>query len=181
MVQVCLNKVKKFLLLNRGLGKKMYKPSKETKKKISNSLKLYFEDSKVKEKLSKLNSGINNPNYGNNLSYKMREKLHNLRVGKRNPSWKNGKYVKGYNFVFNKKFKNAIKIRDNACMICGSNNNLGVHHIDYNKLNSIKENCICLCYNCHAKTNFNRGNWMTFFQSLLKERYNYSYIEVIKI
>lgn len=66
-------------------------------------------------------------------------------------------------------------------MICGSNNRLSIHHIDYNKLNTIKENCVCLCNSCHTKTNFNREHWTKFFQSLMKERYGYDYINLIGI
>jgi hypothetical protein len=60
-------------------------------------------------------------------------------------NWQGGKSFEPYNKEFNKSFKEQIKLRDNSCVICGSNYRLSVHHIDYNKLNSIKENCICLC------------------------------------
>lgn len=77
------------------------------------------------------------------------------------------------NVNFTKAFKEAIKIRDYACVICGSSNRLQIHHIDYNKLNTTKENCVALCLSCHMKTNYNRKQWTSFFKSLLNERYNY--------
>lgn len=46
-----------------------------------------------------------------------------------------------------------------------------------NKLNSLPQNCVCLCNSCHSKTNFNRVHWIKFFQSLLAERYGYKYDE----
>ena len=49
------------------------------------------------------------------------------------------------------------------------------HHINYDKKLTIKENCITLCNQCHAKTNFNRTQWTIFFQSLLTEKYGYKY------
>lgn len=88
-------------------------------------------------------------------------------------NWQGGKSFEKWGINFNKTFKELIKLRDHTCVICGGENKLQVHHIDYNKLNSIKENCVALCVNCHMKTNFNRKQWTSFFQSLLNERYNY--------
>jgi hypothetical protein len=98
----------------------------------------------------------------------------------KHPNWKGGKSFEKWGKNFTEIFKEAIKLRDHACVICGSENRLQVHHIDYNKLNTIKENCITLCISCHMKTNFNRKQWTSFFQSLLKERYNYNVICVIE-
>ena len=65
-------------------------------------------------------------------------------------------------------------------MLCGVhreklNRALDVHHIDYNKLLTIPQNCISLCKNCHTKTNCNRKHWIKFFQNLLREKYGYKY------
>ena len=65
-------------------------------------------------------------------------------------------------------------------MLCGIhkerlNRALDIHHINYNKLLTISENCISLCNSCHTKTNENREHWTKFFQSLLAEKYNYKY------
>lgn len=71
--------------------------------------------------------------------------------------------------------------RDNQiCMMClihreKLNEALNIHHINYNKLLSIPQNCISLCRVCHPKTNFNRKQWIEFFQSLLSNKYNYEY------
>ncbi len=102
--------------------------------------------------------------------------------GEKSWSWKGGKSFEPYDKSFNNKFKRAIRRRDNQiCMICvihreKLNRNLDVHHINYDKLLSIPQNCITLCKCCHIKTNFNREQWTPFFQSLLSERYGYEYL-----
>jgi hypothetical protein len=65
-------------------------------------------------------------------------------------------------------------------MNCGKhreklNRALDVHHINYDKLLSVPENCCALCKRCNVEVNFNRKQWIPFFQSLLAERYGYEY------
>ncbi|MCX6748481.1 MAG: HNH endonuclease signature motif containing protein [Candidatus Pacearchaeota archaeon] len=84
-----------------------------------------------------------------------------------------------------KSFMKDIRERDGCCMLC----NIGfddlkllkrrnsIHHINYDKSLSVKENCIVLCNPCHSKTNFNREQWINFFQSLLSKKYGYNYSE----
>lgn len=70
-----------------------------------------------------------------------------------------------YPRVFNKKLK--IKIRDNnKCQLCGSEENLEVHHIDYIKKNCDENNLITLCRKCHNITHDNRGFWTQVFIGL---------------
>ncbi|KKL23575.1 hypothetical protein LCGC14_2423960, partial [marine sediment metagenome] len=74
-----------------------------------------------------------------------------------------------------------IRRRDNQiCMLCKIhreklNKTLDVHHIDYDKLLSLPQNCVSLCKSCHMKTNHNRKQWKYFFQSLLNKLYDYHY------
>ena len=102
--------------------------------------------------------------------------------GNKNPNWNNGSSFEPYDKTFNNKFKRAIRKRDNqVCMMCGihreklKNSFLNVHHINYDKLLSVPQNCITLCVSCHTKTNSNRKHWTKFFQDLLSERYGYKY------
>ena len=37
------------------------------------------------------------------------------------------------------------------------------NHIDYDKKNCNSDNLITLCRSCHRKTNFNRENWIKYF------------------
>ena len=117
---------------------------------------------------------------------KMRENHHKLK-GETHPNWQGGLSLRGYTFDFSKQFKKKIRERDNhCCVICNKlqeelTQKLNVHHIDYDKKNTFPQNCLSLCRECHSKTNFNRNHWKLFFQSLLKERYNYEYTEDQKI
>ncbi|MBU0958387.1 MAG: HNH endonuclease [Nanoarchaeota archaeon] len=98
-------------------------------------------------------------------------------------NWNSGSSFEPYDKFFNDKFKRAIRKRDNqVCMACGIHREklsraLDIHHISYDKLVSIPQNCISLCSSCHMKTNYNREHWIKFFQSLLAERYKYEYSE----
>ena len=85
-----------------------------------------------------------------------------------------GKSCEPYDKGFTKNLKNIIRKRDNyTCQICGKTetkkeNNFSIHHIDYNKKNSIIENLITLCSSCHSKTNSKRKR--AYWSSFLKEK-----------
>jgi len=87
-----------------------------------------------------------------------------------NSSWLGGKSFEPYGNKFNDELKEKIRKRDNyTCQECGyAQEELGyalsVHHIDYNKKNSILDNLVSLCKSCHQKTNFNREDWINYFQ-----------------
>lgn len=56
-----------------------------------------------------------------------------------------------------KKWKHAVFVRDNnTCQMCGSTKNLEAHHIkekiNYPELQYDVNNGICLCHDCHRKT-----------------------------
>lgn len=100
------------------------------------------------------------------------------------PNWLGGKSFEPYTDEFDNNFRKKIRERDNQiCMLCNIHREkldreLSVHHVDYNKLLTIPQNCISICLSCHMKTNFNRKHWTKFFQSLLAERYDYNYSEL---
>lgn len=102
-------------------------------------------------------------------------------------NWKEGKSIEPYTFDFNETFKERIRKRDNhCCLTCNRMQEelgykLSVHHIDYDKKNSLPQNCVSLCRQHHVDTNYNREHWKKFFQSLLTEKYNYEYTEDQKI
>jgi hypothetical protein len=112
-------------------------------------------------------------------------------------NWKGGLSKLPYSFNFDNVFKKSIRIRDGLiCIKCGMKEEdsvclfkraLHVHHINYNKKDTVKENCCALCNRCNSEVNFNRSSWTKFFQSLLTERYDYQYndkgevIQVINI
>ncbi len=149
--------------------KKGFKHSEETKIKMSKSQKGRKLSEEHKRKISMAHKGKQlNPNTM-------------FKKGNKHPSWKGGKSIEHYDESFNNKFKRAIRKRDNqVCMLCFIHKEklkkaLGVHHINYDKLLSIPQNCISLCNSCHMKTNFNRKHWIKLFQSILNEKYGYEY------
>jgi len=105
--------------------------------------------------------------------------------------WEKFICLEEYGLKFNKKFKEAIRIRDAfLCLKCNMREEdslillkrrLACHHIDYDKQNSIPENCCALCQRCNLEVNANRIHWTKFFQSMLAERYGYKYSEDAKI
>ncbi len=142
----------------------------------------------IKNKMAKRKIGVGNIGMnGKNHSSESRDKMSRNRKGKycleKHPNWQGGKSFEPYTKEFNNKFKRSIRKRDNQiCMLCRIHREkckraLDVHHINYDKQLSIPENCISLCWNCHLKTNFNRKNWIYFFQSLLSKKYGYKYSE----
>jgi len=141
-------------------------------------IKLYNSQKEVKDISKKFNCSIG-------VIYKVLNKhniiLRDRPLGKDNWAWKGGKSFEPYDKTFNLKFKKEIRKRDNQiCTLCNIhreklNEALTVHHINYDKFLSIKENCVSLCRKCHGKTNNNREEWINFFQSLLSKRYGYEY------
>ena len=111
----------------------------------------------------------------------VRKKIGLAVTGEKNGQWQDGKSFEPYTKEFNNRFKRSVRKRDNQiCMLCGihrekSSKTLCVHHINYDKELSVPQNCLCLCNSCHTKTNSNRKYWISFFQSLLSEKYGYEY------
>lgn len=136
-------------------------------------------------------AGKNNPNYGKKHSQETKEKIRQKRKGgklseehkakikqntpsgKESPHWQGG--IAPYPAQWNGEIRDIVRERDKyVCRMCGMkqsvlngcNKKLDVHHIDYDRNNLDPENLITLCRRCHSKTNYNRDDWMNFFQSL---------------
>ena len=135
-----------------------------------------------KRKMSLIKKGLKSNMKGKKQKLETRKKMSAIKQDINVKDWK-GFSREPYDQKWNNKFKRAIRKRDNQiCMLCEIhreklNRALHIHHINYNKKLTIPQNCICLCHGCHSKTNTNRKFWVTFFQSLLKDRYNYNYKE----
>ena len=93
-------------------------------------------------------------------------------VGEDSSQWCGGKSFEDYDIKFNNKLKNEIRVRDNyTCCICGLVSikpALDIHHIDYNKKNSKKENLISLCHSCHAKIQNGNEERRTYLENIVK-------------
>ncbi len=66
------------------------------------------------------------------------------------------------------KIRKLICQRDqHTCQECGvsisDGKRINVHHIDYDITNNNPDNLISLCSSCHTKTNFNRIDWINYF------------------
>jgi len=94
------------------------------------------------------------------------------RTREKSSNWLGGISKEPYSFDFTRELKELIRKRDNyTCQICSKKQiedmiPFPTHHIDYNKKNSNSDNLITLCKSCHSKTNFNRNNWIKYFNNL---------------
>jgi len=159
----------------------------EIAKKVSESLKSYLKEH-PEERI-----GENNAFYGKNHTEEYKKYAKESKIGKRSYNeeqyikkienqpygenhhfWKGGISFGEYSSDFNSKLKKEIKIRDNyTCCVCDKETQkLSIHHIDYDKKNSSKENLISLCNSCHSKTNIKREHWIKFFESIMLEKYD---------
>lgn len=126
-------------------------------------------------------------NKGKKWSEKARQKMSETRIrlklseGENHPLFNNWSSLLPYDKNFNEKTKEEIRARDNkCCMLCGIKQEklrlaLAVHHIDYDKKNTKKDNCVSLCNRCHSLTNTNRKKWSCMFRQKLVELYGYDY------
>ena len=160
--------------------------SEDHKANISKGIKGRILTEKHKLRIGQSNKGRISPMKGRENKWgrhseETKAKWSKERIGDKNANWQGGKSFEPYTPDFNKAFRESIRERDNhCCVICNRSQEelkykLHTHHVDYDKLNSFPQNCVSLCRNCHTKTNFNRKPWIIFFQSLLKERYDYKY------
>lgn len=77
-----------------------------------------------------------------------------------------------YDGAFTERLRKSIRDRHgNKCAICGcmeEKNGLDVHHIDYDKQNSVYTNLIALCHGCHTRTNHRRNFWQELFTTYMR-------------
>ncbi len=164
-----IEKLKKSLKNCPPHGMTGKKHSEKTKRKISEN----------KDRARNISKALT----GNIVSEKTKQKLREINSGEKHPNWQGGISFEPYDESFNNKFRIAIRKRDNQiCMVCGIhreklNMALDVHHINYDKLMSVPQNCISLCRKCHMLTNKDRKQWTEHFQSLLSKLYDYQYSE----
>ena len=162
-----------------SLAQKGKKLSEEHKQKIRNTTKETYKNPEIRKKCG-------NPNQV--ISKKHREAVRRFMVqawqnpefrkgliGENANNWKGGVTFEPYGREFNRLLKERIYKRDNYtcqnpdCEIPGKR--LNVHHIDYNKQNNSELNLITLCCKCHCAANWNRENWIIFYQNIIEQKY----------
>jgi hypothetical protein len=95
--------------------------------------------------------------------------------GENNGNWNDGSSFKPYPLAFNRKLRKQIRARDqHRCQQCFRHQDelgrkLEVHHIDFNKENNSSNNLISLCKSCHSQTQFNRENWINYFNGVIQK------------
>ena len=150
----------------RGYG---WHHSEITIAKMSKSGKGKLKTEETKRKISKAKKGKKLPPFTEKHKNNIKKALKGKFVGKykleENPNWQGGKSFEPYSVDWTKTLKRAIKERDRfTCQVCGEQEDLMVHHIDYNKKNCNSNNLITLCRSCHSKTNYNRDYWTNYFK-----------------
>lgn len=98
--------------------------------------------------------------------------------------WVDGKSFAPYSLNWNNTFRKSIRRRDAyLCVICDRhqdefNRSHCVHHIDGDKMNTTKENCISLCHRHHMiveKSGKAQSFWGYRFRKMLTKIHGYKY------
>lgn len=160
---------------------------KRTKPPWNKGLKYSLsEETKMKMNRSEKHKGEGNPFYGKTHTDEYKQRMSEIKSGKHyspetefgkldeHPFWQGGKSFEKYTTKFNHEFKESIRDRDKrTCQECGVKEEslkykLSVHHIDFDKHNNNKNNLICLCRKCHAKTVYNREDWISYYKNKVR-------------
>ncbi len=151
---------------------------------------IFTEEQTKRRGISVSKNAKNNPNFGMKGKHQTKEQIEKMSIrnsGEKNYFWDVGKSFEPYDKYFNTRFKREIRKRDNyVCMNCGIhceklNRALSIHHINYDKLLTIPENCISLCNVCHSLTQINREYWIKLFYNKMSNLYGYKYSNDNKI
>jgi len=80
-----------------------------------------------------------------------------IKPGKDNINWRGG--TSSYPSKWTWKLKHEVLARDNnKCQVCGTEVDLVIHHVDFNKESCSLENLISLCRSCHTKEHWRVNN-----------------------
>ena len=108
-----------------------------------------------------------------------------LKDQKNHPNWQGGISFEPYDPRFNEAYKETIRFRDHCkCQLCGchqieNGRKLDVHHIDYNKMNTVPKNNISLCKKCSGKVNFNRKYWTKYFKKVVTQPDEWRHLKIM--
>ena len=165
---------------NSSAGNPFYgkKHTIETRKKISNANKGKKRSDEFKRRLRVLMTGENNPAKRLEVRLKISQRVKETHWDcslEKSPSWRGG--VSFLPYRPDKHLRKLInKLDGNICVLCGENREyIGLHHIDYDKLNNDIDNLCILCHSCNSKVNKGREFWQQFISKLVITRRKVSY------
>ena len=142
------------------------KLSEETKQKISEALEGRKLSEETKDKMSEAQMGHE---VSEETIRKLSKAMKGRYIGPNSPNWRGGISNLPYAFDFNGELRELIKKRDGyRCHFpaCGTDVDLAVHHIDYDKMNSDPRNLITLCMSHNSKVNGDREYWTNYFKEM---------------
>lgn len=158
-----MSKARKGKKWNKGWAAGGHHHTKETKKRISKTLK----GRKKPPFTEKHKRNIGKTSKGRKHSEETKRKLSKAKRLERHPNWQGGKSFEPYPIDWTETLRRSIRERDRyICQLCGKlqgDRVHSVHHIDYNKENCNPRNLTTLCVECNSKVNFNRKYWRSFF------------------
>ena len=76
----------------------------------------------------------------------------NNQKGENNSMWKNGSSFNYREYYY--------KHNEKKCVICGSKDNLHIHHLDTNRKNNDLNNLICLCIKDHSRVHMSKETFI---------------------
>lgn len=132
----------------------------------------YFEDGMTQAEIAELIGTSTKVVQNRFIKYGIETRTNSeTSTGEANGNWRGGTSMLPYPPEWTKSFKRSIRERDRyACAICGAKPSLEVHHIDYVKANTVRENCVTLCHRCHSLTNGHRESWQKRLVKIVEER-----------
>ena len=162
---------RKFPEFSERMKKNNPMKNKETKEKVSKSLKKAFKDG----------TWINRTGSYHSLESRLKQSLA-----------KGGNGIKFvdriYPGIFGTVLKKRIKDRDDhICQCCFQTEEqeiehvgrrLPVHHIDYNKFNCVDTNLITVCLYCNNIANGDREYWFAYYTYLIQEKISEGVIKI---
>lgn len=145
------------------------------KKELSISLSGRVYSYETIKKMSEAHRGMTwEMRFGEERANELKEEMSQRLLFDGNPNWRGGTGHVPYDFVFNKATKDYVRERDSyICQICKTKENGNahdIHHIDYDKQNSVGINLLCLCHSCHSKVDFNRETWQEVLEEYQQNR-----------
>jgi hypothetical protein len=123
-------------------------------------------------KMMEAQKGDKHPFYG-----KKRPEHSKIMKGENNPSWLGGISCEPYCTQWtDKEYKDSIRLeRDGGIcqnFLCeGRSNKICLHHINYDKKDCRPLNLITLCISCNFKANHNRDWYKSFYNELIRRKY----------